>query len=46
LENCDLLLVIEDGQLVDVTSEVSKTVQDALALGGLETVSPGAMDQG
>ena len=36
LENCDLLLVIEGGRLVDVTSDVSATVQDALALGGLE----------
>jgi ATP-binding cassette subfamily B protein len=36
LENCDLLLVIEDGRLVDATSDVSATVQDALALGGLE----------
>jgi ABC-type multidrug transport system fused ATPase/permease subunit len=35
LENCDLLLVIEDGRLVDATSEVALTVQDALALGGL-----------
>lgn len=35
LENCDLLLVIEDGRLVDTTSDVSATVQDALALGGL-----------
>jgi ATP-binding cassette subfamily B protein len=40
LENCDLLLVIQDGQLVDVTSDVSKTVQDALALGGLEASIP------
>jgi ATP-binding cassette subfamily B protein len=37
LENCDLLLVIEDGQLIEATSDVSSTVQDALALGGLET---------
>ena len=41
LENCDVLLVIEDGQLVDVTSDVSTTVQGALALGGLEASVPG-----
>ena len=36
LENCDLLLLFEDGRLVDVTSDVSATVRDALALGRLE----------
>jgi ATP-binding cassette subfamily B protein len=41
LENCDLLLVIEDGQLVDITSDVSETVQDALALGGLGAFTHG-----
>lgn len=41
LENCDLLLVIEDGRLVDVTSDVSAKVQDALALGGLEASTRG-----
>jgi ATP-binding cassette subfamily B protein len=41
LENCDLLLVIEDGRLVDTTSDVSATVRDALALGGLEAAVPG-----
>jgi ABC-type bacteriocin/lantibiotic exporter with double-glycine peptidase domain len=41
LENCDLLLVIEDGRLVDTTSDVSATVQEALLLGGLEVSTSG-----
>jgi len=36
LENCDVLLVLEDGQLVDVTSDVSTVVKDVLASGGFE----------
>jgi ATP-binding cassette subfamily B protein len=35
LEKCDLLLVIEDGRLVDVRSDVSSAVRNALDLGGL-----------
>jgi len=37
LEDCDVLLVIEHGRLIDATSDVSAKVQDAIALGGLET---------
>ncbi len=36
LEGCDLLLVIEDGQLVEMTPNVEAVVQHALELGGLE----------
>lgn len=35
LEECDLLLIIEDGQLVEMTSNVEALVQHALELGGL-----------
>lgn len=41
LENCDLLLVIEDGRLVDVTSDVSTTIRNALALGEPEATIAG-----
>jgi ATP-binding cassette, subfamily B, bacterial len=36
LESCDLLLVIEDGRLVDVRSDVSTAVRHAVEQGGLE----------
>ncbi len=36
LENCDLLLVLEKGQLVAVQSDVSAAIKDTLALRGLE----------
>jgi ATP-binding cassette subfamily B protein len=39
LENCDLLLVIDDGQLVDATSDVSAAVDLALNFDRLETVN-------
>jgi ATP-binding cassette subfamily B protein len=35
LEGCDLLLIIKDGQLVEMTSNVEALVQHALELGGL-----------
>ncbi len=38
LENCDLLLVIEDGHLVDVTSDISGAIQDLLTSKRLERV--------
>jgi ATP-binding cassette subfamily B protein len=38
LENCDLLLMIKDGQLVDVTSDVSTVVKHALTFSRLEAV--------
>lgn len=41
LENCDVLLVIEDGQLVAAHSDASITVREAQALGGLEATIPG-----
>jgi ATP-binding cassette subfamily B protein len=41
LENCDLLLVLNDGQLVDVTSDVSAVVKHALTFGRLEAVIHG-----
>jgi ATP-binding cassette subfamily B protein len=36
LESCDLLLVIQDGQLVDLTSDVKAVVHHALELGSLQ----------
>jgi ATP-binding cassette subfamily B protein len=42
LENCNLLLVIEDGKLVNVTSNVSTAIKDALELGALEVSTGGA----
>jgi len=44
LEDCDLLLVIENGQVVDVTTEVASTIRDALDMGGYETATPGVLD--
>jgi len=41
LENCDVLLVLKDGQFLAVQSDVSTTVREALALGGLEATIPG-----
>jgi ATP-binding cassette subfamily B protein len=38
LENCDLLLVIEDGQLVEVTSDISDAIQKLLAANRSEMV--------
>jgi ATP-binding cassette subfamily B protein len=36
LENCDVLLVIEDGRLLEMTSDVEKSVWDAALSGGFE----------
>lgn len=36
LENCDVLLVIEDGWLLEMISDVEKAVQDAVLFGGLK----------
>ncbi len=41
LDSCDLLLVIDNGQLVDMTSDVSAVVKYALTFGGLEAVIQG-----
>jgi len=41
LKNCDLLLVLDHGQLVDATSDVSTVVKDALDFGRLEVAIPG-----
>jgi ATP-binding cassette subfamily B protein len=38
LESCDVLLVIESGQLVEMTSDVEAVVQHGLELGGLQAV--------
>jgi ATP-binding cassette subfamily B protein len=38
LENCDILMVIEDGQLIDMTSNVEAVVRHAVEAGGLQTV--------
>jgi ABC-type transport system involved in Fe-S cluster assembly fused permease/ATPase subunit len=38
LHNCDVLVVIEDGQLVTTTSDVATTIEEALAAGGLDAV--------
>ena len=35
LESCDLLLVIEDGRIVQKTSKVSETIREAILSGGL-----------
>jgi ATP-binding cassette subfamily B protein len=35
LKDCDLLLVIEDGRLVEVRSDVAAVIEDEFALGGL-----------
>jgi ATP-binding cassette subfamily B protein len=45
LENCDLLLVLDDGQLVDVTLDVLAAVKYALTSGGLEAVIQGRAGQ-
>jgi ATP-binding cassette subfamily B protein len=37
LKGCDQLLVIDKGQLTKVTSEVSATIKEGIALGGLHT---------
>lgn len=44
LENCDILLVIEDGQLITVTSDVSTFIKDALVVlgGGSEVTIRGS----
>ena len=36
LKDCDVLLVIENGRLVNVTSDVPPAIRDRLAVGGLE----------
>lgn len=41
LENCDALMVIEDGRLVEMRSDVSAVVREALAVGGLEATIRG-----
>jgi ATP-binding cassette subfamily B protein len=41
LENCDLLLVLEGGHLIDVKSGVSTAIREALAWGGFETTVHG-----
>jgi ATP-binding cassette subfamily B protein len=46
LEKCDVLLVIDDGQLVGITSDVAASVQRALEMGGLEAGIPGAVGHG
>ena len=35
LENCDVLMVIEDGRLVSVRSDVTTAIRDPLLVGGL-----------
>lgn len=46
LKHCDLLLMINGGQLVDATSDVSTVVKDALDFGRLEAVIPGGRVDG
>lgn len=46
LENCDLLLVVENGRLVNKTSDVSITVKDALAQDGFKVTSSGVKVSG
>jgi ATP-binding cassette subfamily B protein len=38
LENCDLLLVLDHGQLVDATTDVSEAIEQTLEFGSLEAV--------
>jgi ATP-binding cassette subfamily B protein len=40
LENCDVLLMLEDGKLAAIQSDVSKTVREAIASGGIEAAIP------
>ena len=40
LENCDVLLVIEDGRLVIVTSDVSTALRGALVLRRRDVADP------
>ncbi len=42
LENCDLLLVIDDGRLIDVRSDVMSTIRQAVIQGNLEPSVSGA----
>lgn len=45
LENCDMLLVIEDGRLVEMKSDVQTAVRAVLAASGLDNpVRPGSGD--
>jgi ATP-binding cassette subfamily B protein len=39
LESCDVLFVIEDGQLVEMTTDVQTVVQHALESGGLQVIA-------
>ena len=41
LEYCDMLLVIDDGRLITVTSDVTAVVREAIEVGGLEAVVQG-----
>jgi len=41
LRDCDVLLVIEDGRLLEMTSDMKKAVQDAVLLGSPEHTSQG-----
>jgi ATP-binding cassette subfamily B protein len=41
LESCDLLLVIEDGRLIDVRSDVMEAVGRAIEIGGFEVITTG-----
>jgi len=42
LTKCDVLLKIENGRLVDVTSDVSTTITEALAFDGRDSALPGS----
>ena len=41
LESCDILLVVENGRLVAVTSEVSKAIRDSAGIKDPEPVASG-----
>lgn len=41
LERCDVLLVIDDGRLVDMRSDVTTVVRQAVEQGGLEMIAVG-----
>jgi ABC-type bacteriocin/lantibiotic exporter with double-glycine peptidase domain len=39
LENCDMLVVLEEGQLIKMTSETSAAIKDATIMSGRTNVS-------
>jgi ABC-type bacteriocin/lantibiotic exporter with double-glycine peptidase domain len=42
LKHCDVLLMIEDGRLITVTSDVSMAIDEAMRFGRQQAVVPGS----